>query len=239
MANKKNAKGNAQKSPKSVTVVVNDFGLTAPEASAALVIKECAAEQVKAVRQFKDIANKAKGYFWDMVAALRLPVSLKGVDGKPLPPMRLNAREITLLLLSEGFNKVRVSEINTVAQLADDVFAKAQAMALSKDDTLRLARGTAAIAGEGDEAQLVKVEKEPAEGAKAKATAPEYHKANPHFRDCFASMMGGQDVSVSWLGKDALQPQADGIPYEWSGETSAGVSYEVRVFVSQKPTKSA
>lgn len=230
MAKKSKATGGAKASEKSVTVVVNDLGLTASEASAAIAIKEAAPEQVKAVRAFKEIANKAKGYFWEMVAALREPVSLKGADGKPLPPMRLNAREITLMLLSEGMNKVRVSEVNTVVQLADDVFAKAKQLSLSKDDTLRLARGTATITGEGEEMGLVKLEKEPAEGAtKAKTTAPEYHKANVQFRDAFHALMTDT--------KDALQPQADGIPYEWSGETTEGVSYEVRVFVSRKPTK--
>jgi len=212
----------------SVAVVVNDYGLTASEAEQALRIQKSAPDQVAAITDFRESFNRTSGYFWKMVEKLREPVAVRGHEGKVLPPMRMNGREIGLLLQSMGFNKVRISEVNRVVEMADDVFDKARKLQLGKDDALAVARGTKAIVGEGEDAEVVAVEREPVEGS-ATATTPEYHKAHAAFREAFHALLVAEATT--------LKAQTDGVPYEFKGELDDGRAYDVRIFVDRKPTK--
>lgn len=225
---KSSKKPNATK-PSAPVVVVNHNGLTPQEAEAALRIQKSAPAQVEAIREFQTTFAKAKGYFWSMVDKLRQPVSVLGPDGKPLPAVRLNGREITLLLRSEGMVKTRVSEVKAICELDDDNYALALRGQISKEDALKVARGSAVLSlTDGEEPQVeVKTVKREGAAAGTSSNDPKYHRASKAFISGVADLMNDVD----------MKPQPDGLPYEFSGETADGRRYSVRVFVDQKPTK--
>jgi len=215
--------------------LVNEQGLTVTEATCGANLVKACPSIVAAFEEYRNAENTYSSRFWSLAESLRTPQSVPvltpKLDGtQTTVTQRLNGREVTLLLLSLGEVKQRVTEWKRVIEMDDETYLKCRVAGLSKVETLGVARGTLAIEGEGEEAEAVKVHKEPAEPA-AKVTEAKSHK----FPKQCALLLHG----VIEGDPDAIGPKAtdDEIPYELSGMTADGRVYKVICYVDSKPVK--
>jgi hypothetical protein len=215
--------------PAKTLVLVNNLGLSESEMAASVALAKAVPNVVKSYQEFKDAQGAFVSRFWRFVHELRQPVSLMAADGKtPLPPVKLNGREITLLVRGLGEPAPRASEFKVMAEMSEDLYQRAVALSLPRVDALKVARGTLEIQeGEDGESQLVP-------SAKAKKVNPvtptkaEYHKAPAEFRNEMQALIAKYSELKSF---------GDDVPYEFSGATSDGREYAVRIFIDQAPQK--
>jgi len=85
---------------------------------------------VQAVKDVNNAESELKGKYVGLTDALRTPVE----------NMQLNAREMTLLLLSQDIRKQRVTELVRVATMPDEQYAAFKNGVLSFKATLQIAR---------------------------------------------------------------------------------------------------
>jgi len=223
------AKKTKVKAPAKPLVLTNELGLSELEMAASVAIAKAAPKVVETYKTFKAAQDQFVSRFWQFAHELRQPVALPSLDGKGfLAPMKLNGREITLLVRGLGEPASRASEFKAIAEMDEELYQKAVAMSLGRWDALKVARGTLEITeGEGGELELAPTaktkKKEP-----ATATAAEYHKAPAPFREAVHALLESH-LNVKAHGDD--------VPYEFSGTTTDGREYQVRIFVDQAPQK--
>lgn len=201
---------------------------------------------VKSYVEFREAENAVRSRFFTLSDMLRKPVELPTTDGKgKLPAQKLNGREITLFLLAMGEIKQRATEFKAVAEMKDEDYNAVRTLALSKLETLKVARGTLAIerdasgnpvgvkdpvaalaAGAGDPATEAETGAAP---GTATPRAPQFHRVAP---DLIAAIHGLIDANP-----DAFKAQADGVPYEFKGATADGREYQFTLFVSALAVK--
>lgn len=94
---------------------------------------------VKAVEDMSKAENALREKYFELCRSIR-ETSVEVVKGQAV--RTLNRKEVTLLLLSLGFKKQRVTEINRVVEVSDEIWKQYEAKTISFRATLQLARGS-------------------------------------------------------------------------------------------------
>lgn len=207
-------------------LLVTESGLTQAELQASAIIAAQVPEMVAGFNAYRQAEGEFKARFWELAETLRKPVVLKGPSG-PLPEHRLNGREVTLLLLGLGEIKQRVTEWKRVVEMDDALFAKCRELALSKIDTLKLARGSAVLDEKTGEVKGLTDGGKKTDPVTLKVAS--FHKLKKSIQELLHSMMAENP--------DAPEATDDDTPYELSGATADGRDYLIRIFVDSIPTK--
>ena len=213
--------------PKTLALV-NEQGLTQSELAAAVAIGQAAPAIVAAFADYRRAEGEFASRFWTLAETLRLPVAKVGPTGS-LPALRLNGREVSLLLLSLGEIKQRVTEWKKVVEMDDDTYQKCRLAGFSKVETLGVARGSLAIEGEGEDAEAVPVKKPDTETKKP--TKAKFHKLSKELAQLFHAIIQGDTDSPG------VKATNDNVPFELEGTLADGRVYALRLFVDSKPVK--
>jgi len=211
-------------------VLRNDNGASEQDLKAGKEILQRKPGLKKAYDDYVSIATKANSKFWHLLDEFRKPV-----DGKS--GLALNGAEVTAAMLALGANKVRASEMKALCGLGIGEYEFVRANELSKEDALKIARGSVKLVAGPDGRLMLPAPAEEAtpaattgagatQGAQAEPPKPpQHHKAHADFIASFADLMA--------LEK-APKATDDELPYEFAGETTDGRRYEVRIFVDTK-----
>jgi len=221
MSNK--PKSNKKEKP---LALVNENGLTVGEATLAKSLEQQCPKIAEAFKQYQQAEGEFRSRFWSLAEALRQPQVINGPSG-PRAAARLTGRQITVLLLSLGEIKQRVTEWKRVVEMDDETYEKCRLAGFSKVETLGIARGSLVITGEGEEAKAEKLAssasgEEGASEAPSKPAEPTFHRIPKGVATIIHALI---------TDNHSLKATDDEIPYELKGKTSDGRNYQVTIFV--------
>lgn len=205
----------------------NESGLSTSQLATANDLLSKCPELKKVAIEINELEYARAGKYWTLCAMIRntrLPVAAGAVR-------MLNRREVSIMLLSLGYPKQRITEINRVVEVSQEMWDKMQAEKVAFASALKALRGTAEASvpaaasqelpreeGESDEdyAERVKV-------AKAKPINPKTANALPKkVQDALVKFLSAHAKSMP-IHKDPYE-----LTYEFAGEKP--VRFQVRIF---------
>jgi len=132
---------------KAITLKTPDTGLTAPQLAQAKMLQEKCAPVVQAVLEANQLEAQLGDKYFAICRALRQKYKVVvNADERTL-----DRKEVSLLLQSLGYRKQRITEINKVVEVTDEIWKSYEARKLSFRGTLQLARGAGEEgSGEGE-----------------------------------------------------------------------------------------
>jgi len=225
---KQTKKQEKKSAPSKDLVLKNDFGLTSAEMTAANNIASATPDVVKAHKAYRDAEGSFRSQFFELCEQLRKPISQLSGKGELMPAMRMNGREVTLLLLSLGEPKQRVTEFKRIVEMDESLFEKARTLNLTKVQTLAVARGSAEIQ-EGEEGVEVVPTGRRDGKVKGTPTKAKFHKLPTALKTAIAAAIEGDAENPG------LKATNDEVPYELMFTTKDGRKVLFHVFVDQSP----
>jgi len=221
---------------KTLTLVTSDNGATTEQLQAGNEILKKVPGLKKAFEDYVGIATKANAKFWQLCDLFRKPVEIAKGASKTL-----DGAEVTNAMLALGANKARAAEMKALCGLGIGEYEFIREHAMSKDDALKIARGSVKlIAGPDGKLQLPAPVAPPAAGTPPPPPpagtppppppAETYHKCHDTFRARFHDLM---QLEI------APKPTDDDVNYTFNGETADGKKYLVRIFVDSVPVGAA
>lgn len=220
----KPAKAKAKSKARELTLV-NDQGATVDELKAGTNLAKQLPEVAEKWREYKTTEDNLRLRFWAFIDNLREPKVLTGPAG-PMPAHRLNGREVTLLMLGLGEIKQRATEVKTLVEMDDAQFAAVRKLSLSKIEALKVARGSLELET-NEKGEPTGVKEPKAAGSPATPNAnPTKHNAPKEFKEAIHELI---------QKTDKLKATDDEVPYEFTGMTTDGRDYQVRIFVDSVP----
>jgi len=217
----------------------NEQGATAVELAEGKKIADKVPGIVAAFADYTDANNVAASKFWTFCDELRKPVG--GVSAVPpreengkqipgiaeVPAVKLNGREVTLLMLSLGQIKQRATEYKAIAEMPVKLYEFCRAKAVSKDLSLKAARGSAEVIEVGGEIKEIKAPEKKVKTDPVKPVKAKFHKFPK----------GVQAALLLALEAPELKATNDEIPYETEVELADGREFKVIIFADSKPVK--
>lgn len=127
--------------------VVNENGLSEDQTKLAMDLQQRCPGIVAAVKEVSQFEAGLRDRYFALCTAIR-ETQLEVTQGAT---RTLNRREVTLLLRSLGYTKTRVSEINRVVEVSDEVWEQFKKKELGFRAVLSIARGKPEEAAEADQ----------------------------------------------------------------------------------------
>jgi len=120
-----------------------DTKLSSAQLAQAKFLQDACGPVVEAVREANQLEAQLGDKYFAICRALRAEYKvIINADAR-----KLDRKEVTLLLTSLGYRKQRITEINRVVEVSDEIWKSYEARKLSFRGTLQLARGSEDEAG--------------------------------------------------------------------------------------------